>query len=610
MTWYNLIKISSERNPAYTDIGHEYGENPIPHIMWFIDENWNLKTQEIGKYIQTHKEWFGDQGLSLQAKYSIAQGRYDTVNKIATIGYVSADAAEMPLSQTMKNIYAILREAFNNPKFMNFARSKDIIKFAGTKEEYLISLNIPGNIVQYILSVTDPKIQQYLINAVRQNPTMSIKDLKFFQKSQAQPQQTVNPYIELIQSLVNRIQHNWVSQKIKQEFHQWLTELIFKRFALRGKINIDATIAEQIESSINFNFLTLLTDWVESLEENDSIFNYTYDRAAAASTDWHERGRHSSEIYDAISEENIVHGPQWQDENGNLIPQYQGWTIQKVMSENDLEVEGDKMDHCVGGYYHKVKNEISIIYSLRDPSNEPHVTIETDGPGEFAYQIFGKKNSEPKPEYKAMIKNWIEIGENAPHSFGEEDGPLENLAYSRWTRGFEEELEKAVGEQIDGEDEYGFKFNPVSIGTIEYIFDQSYDAVAAYNDRGDYYGDRGISDSLVSLAISGGADTLEYLTELIQEKEEKAQEFYMGMDIGIPYPQEEDFEDEDEYEKAIEDYQKQEQDIIDESFPMGWFSDIYTEINKQLKDIHQTTLQDFLAKKVASAKNWYKNIKV
>ena len=482
-----------------------------------------------------------------------------------------------------------------------------IIKLAGSKEEYLQSLNIPQDVMQYILSIADPKAQQYLINTVRQNPQTTVNDLTVMVQGAQQPQPVANPYIFFLETLLrSKIRHNWASPERKQEFERWLGEQVFKKFALRGKTTTDPYIEEKIEYFLGDDQLILMTDWVESLEENDSIFNYTYDRAAAESTAWHEGGESSGE-YDAISGYNIVHGPQWQDENGNPIPQYQGWTIQKVVSENDLAVEGDKCDHCVGGYWHKVKNEISTIYSLRDPSNEPHVTIETDGSGETAFQIFGKSNSEPKQEYKAMIANWVKFGDEAPHSFGEEDGPLENLAYSRWTRGFEEELEKAVGEQIDGEDEYGFKFEPVSIGTIEYIFDQSYDSVAAYNDRGYYYGDRGISDSLVSLAISGGVDTLEYLTELIQKKEEKAQEFYMGQDIGIPYPMEEDFEDEAEYEKAIEEYHKQEQDIIDDSFPMGWFSDIYTEINKQLKNIHQTTLQDFLTRKVASAKNWYKS---
>jgi len=435
-----------------------------------------------------------------------------------------------------------------------------------------------------------------------------------FQGSQIQPQQVANPYIEFIQNLINRIQHNWISQKIKTDFQSWLMEQIFKKFALRGRVTIDANLAAKIENSINFNFLTLMTDWVESLEaEGQSIFNYTLEQAQAASVEWHENGRGSSENYDKLSAENIVYGPQWQDKNGNEIPQYKGWTIQKVVSENDLEVEGDKCDQCVGGYFYKVKNNQSIIYSLRDPRNEPHVTIETDGLGEIAYQIFGKKNSEPKPEYKAMIKVWIESGQNAPQIYGEDEDIIYDVKFSRWGgyREFVQEFEDAIEQKITGKDEYGFKNAPVSINEVEHLFHQAYDAVGELNNQG-YYGDRGLSSGLVQLALEGGKYMVEHLFELIQKGEEDIDPYY---ESGLPYPQEEDYEDIDDYNKAIEDYEREEQDIMDQSFPTGWFADIYKETRQQLEKIYHMTLEDFLKqenppiKSVAQSRNWYKNIK-
>ena len=199
-----------------------------------------------------------------------------------------------------------------------------IIKLAGSKEEYLQSLNIPQDVMQYILSIADPKAQQYLINTVRQNPQTTVNDLTVMVQGAQQPQPVANPYIFFLETLLrSKIRHNWASPERKQEFERWLGEQVFKKFALRGKTTTDPYIEEKIEYFLGDDQLILMTDWVESLEENDSIFNYTYDRAAAESTAWHEGGESSGE-YDAISGYNIVHGPQWQDENGNPIPQYQG----------------------------------------------------------------------------------------------------------------------------------------------------------------------------------------------------------------------------------------------------------------------------------------------
>jgi hypothetical protein len=252
-----------------------------------------------------------------------------------------------------------------------------------------------------------------------------------------------------------------------------------------------------------------------------------------------------------------------------------------------------------------VKNNQSIIYSLRDAGNNPHVTIETDGSGETAYQIFGKSNSEPKPEYKAMIKNWVESGQNAPQIYGEDDDGLYGVSFSRWGgyREFVQEFENAIEHKISGKDEYGFKQMPVSIGEIEHVFSQAYNAVEELSQRG-YYGDRNLSDGLVQLALEGGKDIVEYLFELIQKQEEEVDRY---VDLDIPYPQEDDFEDPDDYQKAVENYEREEQDILDGSFPLGWFADIYKEVRRQLERKH-ITLEDYLkqGKPVMASKNWYK----
>ena len=103
-----------------------------------------------------------------------------------------------------------------------------------------------------------------------------------------------------------------------------------------------------------------------------------------------------------------------------------GYTIVDVNTENDLDVEGEKMGHCVGSYCDNVASGETTIYSLRDAKNEPHATIEvaptlplgrTRSRGRVD-QIKGKGNAAPVDKYRPMIKQWLQTTdftyENSP----------------------------------------------------------------------------------------------------------------------------------------------------------------------------------------------------
>jgi uncharacterized protein YjbI with pentapeptide repeats len=53
-----------------------------------------------------------------------------------------------------------------------------------------------------------------------------------------------------------------------------------------------------------------------------------------------------------------------------------GWTIQQLKTQKELDVEGEIMQHCVAGYCRAVRAGEVIIYSLRNPVGRPHATIE------------------------------------------------------------------------------------------------------------------------------------------------------------------------------------------------------------------------------------------
>ena len=113
-----------------------------------------------------------------------------------------------------------------------------------------------------------------------------------------------------------------------------------------------------------------------------------------------------------------------------------GSTIQALHTPEQLEAEGQVMQHCVGSYCDVVREGESHIFSLRDPAGQPHVTLEwqinrdlvTPGSRWEAYramtddeflrhpelvrmgtitQVYGKQNKAPAPKYLPYIEEFI-----------------------------------------------------------------------------------------------------------------------------------------------------------------------------------------------------------
>ena len=92
-----------------------------------------------------------------------------------------------------------------------------------------------------------------------------------------------------------------------------------------------------------------------------------------------------------------------------LIKKYpNGMFWVRLLTKQALEREGKLMGHCVGGYCDYVISEQIIIYSLRDTSNNPHVTIEQRE--NTIYQIKGHSNKEVVPKYHKYVIDFINSG--------------------------------------------------------------------------------------------------------------------------------------------------------------------------------------------------------
>lgn len=135
-------------------------------------------------------------------------------------------------------------------------------------------------------------------------------------------------------------------------------------------------------------------DWLDAVPEWDRhlrrIGRMSYVEAAALSADWHRRLLElTAEADEAIIEElDIAHD-------------FEDCRFVELKGPIALLREGNLMGHCVGGrnYVQAVQSGATRIFSLRDLSNRPHVTIEVrrawQRRGFCAIQIKGHGNVPP-----------------------------------------------------------------------------------------------------------------------------------------------------------------------------------------------------------------------
>ena len=90
-----------------------------------------------------------------------------------------------------------------------------------------------------------------------------------------------------------------------------------------------------------------------------------------------------TELFEAL-------GPQGSDHEAGRASGsgWSGWRWVEVKSEAALEREGSLMRHCVGSYAKAVSSGRLRIYSLRDPSNAPRLTVEAKGAKLVQIQAF------------------------------------------------------------------------------------------------------------------------------------------------------------------------------------------------------------------------------
>lgn len=168
--------------------------------------------------------------------------------------------------------------------------------------------------------------------------------------------------------------------------------------AEKRKHKYDVWISREVKKNLDVidkvMELRLIVDW--AYETSADIFQFDFASAYQSQFDWHEDMRKKYQVEKMnipnIEEDRVIF--RFSDKEHFLY----------LLTENDLKHEGSIMGHCVGGknYKSKVKNKQSLIFSIRDKNNMPHVTIEVDVKSRTTIQKFGKSNQQPAEKYMRM----------------------------------------------------------------------------------------------------------------------------------------------------------------------------------------------------------------
>lgn len=168
--------------------------------------------------------------------------------------------------------------------------------------------------------------------------------------------------------------------------------------------------ASGVKTSIldNEGDIFLILDW--AIETKPNLTSYSFDQALTLQKEWLLK----------LQDQGVLRPPPI--DTDRIIYKCSNNYFLYLLTSDDLAFEAKAMGHCVGGdhYKSKVLNRRSLIISLRDEKNMPHVTIEIgiaqsqNGKWEGSViQQQGKANLDPNEKYHAALREFVLFSNNA-----------------------------------------------------------------------------------------------------------------------------------------------------------------------------------------------------
>ena len=477
------------------------------------------------------------------------------------------------------------------------------------RDEYLTSIGADEEIIDFVNENTEK--YNVLSAAIRKNPQITIPELKSI--IEPKPKQK-NIAQEKINAVELALKSKFENINFDPKFEEYFIKQSLKK--LRSDPN-DTFWLRAIR-----NELGDIYDFYKAIIQDNPRFeinSYSLDQIEQMSQDWHksisEKGKGS--FYLPLKPANIVHNFK------------NGWKIVNVNNENDLNVEGSLMHHCVGSYSDQVEDNQIKILSLRDPSNKPHVTIECSQDMKEVFQIKGVANSEPKPEYKKLLKEYFS---KTNMKGGDESMSLyDYVSDLRWEApaDYDRKLMKIFEQSFGERNEYGL------LKRQDGMFEDVIDSVASEATSSKAYKHIApdIAHTLTKYAHDKDLETLNKLknqSKTISPREWKdisllyklqhhadalMQNFYedyYDSDV-LEYPTEEDYEDYEDYENALKAYEQDQsyymKKAISNDFDAHWADSLIDSLNYFAKDEKLINLQNEVVKDQMLAFNLSKYLK-
>lgn len=192
-------------------------------------------------------------------------------------------------------------------------------------------------------------------------------------------------------NLTNKEKYLINNFKLEESVVKTISEL--GRLVGTNKYNvwIAKEVKKKPEIISNLNDVQYIIDW--AVKANPNINELSFKEAFELSTEWHKNIKFDETSKNEQKEDDINVLYRCRDKKHFFI----------LLTPDELHQEGEIMHNCVGGYTEKVRNNRSLIVSLRDEKNESHVTIEIDIQTGMTLQVKGKTNTEPASKYQKLI---------------------------------------------------------------------------------------------------------------------------------------------------------------------------------------------------------------
>ena len=266
-----------------------------------------------------------------------------------------------------------------------------LFKFASLEDE-IAKLSTSKEIIDFLLKIQDSKLKGQAFNFVKTKNPNSVQEVELFLNSILEKDKKIK---ELKENTLKSKESN-IPDELKNIYNS-ITYPKLKQLILHKIEQKEITNSNNLQEKLD-----KISHYLQEVKRDsslDELKRYSLDEIYKAAVEWEKLFKANTKDI-AIDNSKIVYGPTWKN------PEFNGYFIYQLTTEEELKKEGSDLNHCVGGYFDKVESNSCKIFSLRNSSNKAILTIETSPDLYRFIQVFGYSNAQPNSEQISIINEW------------------------------------------------------------------------------------------------------------------------------------------------------------------------------------------------------------